>query len=60
MCLMYTLKHDLAPPPLKQCVSFCRDNVRVSRASEVTVTLNLGKLNLDIQRFHLQQLKSGT
>lgn len=33
MCLMYKLTHDLAPPPLKQCVSFCRDNVRVSRAS---------------------------
>ena len=33
MCLMYKLTHDLAPPPLKQCVSFCRDNVRVTRAS---------------------------
>ena len=33
MCLMYKLIHDLAPPPLKQCVSFCRDNVRVSRAA---------------------------
>jgi len=33
MCLMYKLIHDLAPPPVKKCVSFCRDNVRVSRAS---------------------------
>ena len=30
---MDKLTHDLAPPPLKQCVSFCRDNVRVTRAS---------------------------
>ena len=33
MCLMYKLTHNLAPPSLKQCVSFCRDNVRVTRAS---------------------------
>lgn len=30
---MYKLIHGLRPPPLNQCVSFCRDNTRETRAS---------------------------
>ncbi len=33
VCLMYKLFHDLAPPPLKQCVTFCKDNIRQTRSS---------------------------
>ena len=33
MCLMYKIINDLAPPPLKQCISLCRDKLRVSRSS---------------------------
>lgn len=33
MRLMSKWIHDLAPPPRKQCVSFCRDNARETRAS---------------------------
>ncbi len=39
---MYKLFHDLAPPPLKQCVTFCKDNIgRLGHQLEVTVQLNL-------------------
>ncbi len=33
VCLMYKLFHDLAPPPLKQCVTFCKENIRQTRSS---------------------------
>ncbi len=33
VCLMYKLFHDFAPPPLKQCVTFCKDNIRQTRSS---------------------------
>ncbi len=29
---MYTLFHDLAPPPLKQCATFCKDIIRQTRS----------------------------
>ncbi len=30
---MYKLFHDLAPRPLKQCATFCKDNIRQTRSS---------------------------
>ncbi len=32
VCLMYKLFHDLAPPPFKQCVTFCKYNIRQTRS----------------------------
>ncbi len=29
----YKLFHDLAPPPRKQCVTFCKDNIRQTWSS---------------------------
>ncbi len=29
---MYKLFPDLAPPPLKQCVTFCKNNIRQTRS----------------------------
>ena len=33
MCLMYRIIHNLAPPPLKEFVSLCSDNIKQTRAA---------------------------
>ncbi len=58
---MYKLFHDLAPPPLKQCVTFCKDNIRQTRSSVRGDCSTKFKKTvfLENQLFQLKQQKDG-